>query len=117
MAIIRIARLWPVSEGAAAPKPAVAFTDLSTDSLDAFGSESVALQSESRGAVGFGSRRRRWLIRARAGTGAAPLAALKWVGVVMLSATTAAAAVWEYQRTDRGPRQRVRHHPDHPLRT
>ena len=26
------------------------------------------------------------------------LAAVKWVGVVMLSATTAAAAVWEYQR-------------------
>ena len=33
-----------------------------------------------------------------AGTGAAAVAALKWVGVVVLSATTAAAAVWEYQR-------------------
>ena len=65
-----------------------------TDGLDAFGSETVPLPlGPVRGhCVELrlnSSARRDW---------SAPLAALKWVGVMVLSATTAAAAVWEYQR-------------------
>jgi PEGA domain len=98
VAIIKIARLWPGSERVGAPKPVVAFADPLADSLDAFGSESVALQRspwvESVPDVAPATPddvqvRRDW---SRA------IAALKWVGVVVLSATTAAAAVWEYQR-------------------
>ncbi len=97
VAIIRIARLWPGSERASAPTPAVAFADPVADSLDAFGSESVALQRSPWGesvpdvapATPDVPARRDW-------SRAVP--ALKWVGVVMLSATTAGAAVWQYQR-------------------
>ena len=97
VAIIKIARLWPGSERASAPKPVVAFADSLADSLDAFGSESVALQRspwvepvpDVAPATPDVQARRDW---SRA------VAALKWVGVVVLSATTAAAAVWQYQR-------------------
>jgi hypothetical protein len=97
VAIIRIARLWPVSERASAPKPVVAFADSLTDSLDAFGSESMALQRSPGAepcleAVPVLADARESRDRSRA------LAVVKWVAVVMLSATTAAAAVWEYQR-------------------
>jgi PEGA domain-containing protein len=76
-----------------APRTAVAFGDSVTDGLDAFGSETVPLAlgpvQDTASSTSEPGARRDW---------SAPLAALKWVGVMVLSATTAAAAVWEYQR-------------------
>ena len=40
------------------------------------------------------------------------IAALKWVGVILFSATTAAAAVWEYQRRTAVPADRLGHDSD-----
>ncbi len=75
----------------------VAFTDPLTDSLEAFGSEAelqgLTLVPDSAAQAVSGVPERAvpldW---------SAVIAALKWVGVILFSATTAAAAVWEYQR-------------------
>ena len=99
MAIIRIPRLWPGAARAAAAStgPAVAFTDPLTDSLEAFGSEAepqglTLVPDPVPQAVSGAPERavpRDW---------SGVIAALKWVGVILFSATTAAVAVWEYQR-------------------
>ena len=99
MAIIRIPRLWPGAARAAAASTGqnVAFTDPLTDSLEAFGSEvepqGLTLVPDPVPQAVSGPPERS-VPRDWSGV----IAALKWVGVILLSATTAAAAVWEYQR-------------------
>jgi hypothetical protein len=96
VAIIRIARLWAGAERMTPPQPAVAFADPLVDSLDAFGSEAVP--------VALGPRPIREAVSSTVEESRAPrdwsaaVAALKWVGVVVLSGATAAAAAWQYQR-------------------
>jgi hypothetical protein len=97
VAIIRIPRLWPGAARAAAAGQKVAFTDPLTDSLEAFGSEvepqDLTLVPEPVPQAVSGPPER--------GVGrdwSGVIAALKWVGVILFSATTAAVAVWEYQR-------------------
>ena len=90
VAIIRIPRIWPgaARTAAASTGPTVTFTDPLTDSLEAFGSETEtqgltlvpdhvpqALAAPER------SVPRDW---------SGVIAALKWVGVILFSATTAA---------------------------
>ena len=99
MAIIRIPRLWPgaARTAAASTGPTVTFTDPLTDSLEAFGSETetqglTLVQDHVPQALSAAPERsvpRNW---------SGVIAALKWVGVILFSATTAAVAVWEYQR-------------------
>lgn len=86
-----------------AAQPAVAFADPGLDSLDAFGSEAVPVP------VALGPRPIQETVSSRVGELRTPrnwtpaIAALKWVGVVMLSGTTAAAAAWEYHRNTAVP--------------
>ena len=98
VAIIRIPRLWPGAARAAAAStgPTVTFTDPLTDSLDAFGSETepqglILVPDPVPQALAAPERSvpRDW---------SGVIAALKWVGVILFSATTAGVAVWEYQR-------------------
>ena len=99
VAIIRIPRLWPGAARAAAAStgPAVILTDPLTDGLEAFGSEAapqdptVVPDPAPHASSGMPARDvpRDW---------SGLIAALKWVGVILFSASTAAVAVWEYQR-------------------
>jgi hypothetical protein len=98
VAIIRIARLWPGAERAAAPAPAVVVdVDPIKDSLDAFGSETAGFSS------GPAAPSAPAVYRSPGEPGArfdrtSGAAALKWLAVVVLSAGVAGAGVWQYYR-------------------
>jgi PEGA domain len=98
VAIIRIPRLWPGAARAAAAStaPAVAFADPLADSLEAFGSETEphGLSLVPKPVPPTSGE----LDRAAPRDWSGVIAALKWVGVMLFSATTAGLAVWEYQR-------------------
>jgi hypothetical protein len=98
VAIIRIPRLWTGAARAAAAStaPAVSFADPIADSLEAFGSEAEpqGLSLVPKPVPPTSGE----LDRAAPRDWSGVIAALKWVGVMLFSATTAGVAVWEYQR-------------------
>ena len=100
VAIIRIARLFPGAERQAVPAPAIVHADPESDSLAAFGSEAVVLPMPVRPAAepapAAAPQTGAATLRLRDFTGL--ITAVKWVGVVLLSASTAVAGVWAYQR-------------------
>ncbi len=120
VAIIRIARLWPGGErAAAAALPAVTPVDLDPmeDSLEAFGSEAVAISAAPlvpATATGPVVVPMPAAITAEPGTGrwgqtpeaktaqprnwAPLLMALRWVAIVALGAAAAAAGAWIYRQ-------------------
>lgn len=102
VAIIRIARLWPGTERTVTPAKAVVHADPVHDSLNAFRPEgvvvpihkSVAVPSPPSHAKNTAAVPRDW-------TNAT--AVLKWAGVAVLSASTALAGAWAYQRRNSPP--------------
>jgi PEGA domain len=104
VAIIRIARLWPGAERITASSARVVNEDPLVDSLDAFGSEAVAsFPRPAKAAAVVDLAGHSAPIDERPATATAVnwtkvRTALKWVGVVVLSGTTAVAGAWEYQR-------------------
>jgi PEGA domain-containing protein len=95
VAIIRIARFWPVfpkSSGRVAPAPFA--RGAKADGLDAFGSES----SPPLGSVETKGPALKPAPQPESGGGGAPKTALKWAAVIILTAAAALAGAWQYQR-------------------
>jgi hypothetical protein len=101
VAIIRVARFWPqfrpkFEAGAgslAAPLPAVVHADPVADSLDAFGSEADSLP-----AMAVSLQPSTLAAEKEAGGPSRTRSAFKWIAVVGISASMAAAGVWEFNR-------------------
>jgi len=101
VAIIRIARFWPGADRAVAQAPAVVHADPVNDSLDSFGSEAVVVPIHRPVPVPPPVLAEKTVAVARDWTKA--IAALKWAGVAVLSASTALAGAWAYQRRTAAP--------------